>query len=358
MQKTLGDMARYLKQLLPVNVPDTYKISTMYASISEEENIRNGVLAFRDFIDRLCDCLIEDESLCDILRKGKEKFSDETTLTVEFPFLNNIRSILINIGHHAILSENGDSLMVVGWDILSLKKSLNKNSTAKISGPQMIQCLRFLTECGICFIGIDLSAKKPDVSKVEAIEIMYPDHPIMLTGWKVLGYAQNELATRKNDDILLRCDYRVLKNGDAAISPVVKEFVHPLPDALENLVLQLHQHYLDSGMECNVELGFFCTHIIYSFKRKAIWRFSGSFHNGYRIILKTKHTEKYTDIIDGFPDFLREKIAKNYGCDRKTGTEHGNCQKGCEGFSFPLDESLLSISKELKIWQDSELSCM
>ncbi len=358
MQKTIGDMARYLKQLLPANIPETYTINTMFTSISEEDNIRNGVLAFRDFIYRLCDGLIEDNSLCDIPRKGKEKFSDEMTLTVEFPFLNNIKSILINIGHHGILSEQSDSLMVVDWDTLSLKRSLNKNSTTKISVPQMMKSLKFLTECGVCFTGIDLSAKKPDVSKIEAIKITYPDNPIMLIGWKVLGFAQSELATRKNDDILLRCDYRMLKNGDDDITYILKEFINPLSDQLQNHVLLLHQHYLDSKMICDVELGFFCAHFIYSYKRKAIWRFSVSFHNGYRIILKTKNTGKYADVIDRFPDCLREKIAKGYGCDRKKGTGHGNCQKGCEGFSFTLDDSLLNINEELKIWQDSELSSM
>ena len=358
MQKTIGDMARYLKQILPVDIPETYAINSMFTSISDEDNIRNGVIAFRNYLYRACDCLIEDKSLCDIPIKGKKKFSDETTLTVEFPFLNNIKSILINIGQHGILSEQGDSLLVISWDTLSLKRSLNKNSTTKISIPQMIKSLKFLTECGLCFTGIDLSVKKPDVSEIEAIKITYPDDPNMLVGLKALGIAQNELSTRKNDDILLRCDYRMLKNGDSDVASILKEFVNPMSVPLQNLVLMLHQHYLDSGMKCNVELGFFCIHLIYVHKRKPIWRFSVSFHNGYRIILKTKNTEKYTDIIDQFPDFLKEKITKGYGCDRKKGTGHGNCQKGCEGFSFPLDESLLNISEELRLWQDSELASM
>ncbi len=358
MEKTMGDMAKLLKQLIPVNIPETYTINSMFRNISEEEYIRDGVLAFRDFLYRFCDYLMADNSLCNVPKKGKKKFSDETTLTVEFPFLNNIRSILINIGQHGILSEKGDSLLVNDWEILSLKRSLNKNSTAKIPVPQMIKSMRFLTECGINFHGIDLSIKKPDISKIEAVEISYPDYPIMLTGWKVLGIAQNELSTRKNDDILLRCDYRSLKNEDTEVASILQDFVYPLSAPLQELVLKLHQHYLDSGMECNVELGFLCVHFIYSYKRKALWRFSTSLHNGYRIILKTENTSKYADVIAKFPDFLQEKISKGYGCDRKKGSGHGNCQKGCEGFRFSLNESLLDISQEIKIWQDSELASM
>ncbi|WP_432665886.1 hypothetical protein R9X47_06270 [Wukongibacter baidiensis] len=358
MQKTMGDMAKFLKQLIPVNIPERYTINSMFRNISDEEDIRNGVLAFRDFLYRFYDCLIADNSLCDVPKKGKKKFSDETTLTVEFPFLNNIKSILINIGQHGILSEKGDSLLVNGWEKLSLKRSLNKNSTAKISVPQMIKSMRFLTECGINFHGIDLSMKKPDISKIEAVEITYPDYPIMLTGWKTLGIAQNELSSRKNDDILLRCDYRALKNEDTEVASILKDFVYPLSAPLQELVLKLHQRYLDSGMKCNVELGMFCVHFIYLYKGKAIWRFSTSLHNGYCIILKTKNTLKYADVIEKFPEFLQEKISKGYGCDRKKGSGHGNCQKGCEGFRFSLNESLLDISQELEIWLDSELASM
>ncbi len=131
MEKTMGDLAKFLKQLLPVNIPERYTINSMFTDISNEEDIRSGVLTFRDFLYRLCDGLITDNTLCNIPKKGKKKFSDETTLTVEFPFMNNIRSILLNISQHGILSETGDSLLINSWDMLSLKRSLNKNSTTK-----------------------------------------------------------------------------------------------------------------------------------------------------------------------------------------------------------------------------------
>ncbi len=353
--QTMGDMARFLKQLIPVNIPEAYPINSMFKTISDEEDIRKGVLAFKDFLYRLCDYIVADKSLCDEPKKGKKKFSDKTTLTVEFPFLGNIRSILINIGQHGIISEKGDSLLIRSWEMIRLKKSLKKNSTAKISVSQMIESMRFLAECGINFVGIDLSLKKPDISKIEAVQISYPDNPLMLAGWKALGIAQHQLSSRKNDDILLRCDYRALKNEDTEVDSVLKEFVYPLSAPLQEFVLKFHQHYLDLGMECNAELRMFYVHLIYSYKRKAIWRFSRSFHNGYRIILKTKNTSQYTDVIESFSEFLQEKISKGYGCDS---TGHGSCQRGCEGFRFSLNESVLDISQDLEIWLDSELASM
>jgi len=358
MEKTMGDMAKHLKQLIPANIPETYTIKPMFKNISDEEDIRNGVLAFRNFLYRFCDYLLADKSLCDEPKKGNKKFWDETTLTVEFPFLNNIRSILINIGQDGVLSEKGDSISIDGWEKLSTKRSLSKNPNIKIPASQIIKSMRFLTECGIDFDGIDLSMKKPDTSKIPTIRITYPDCPVMLTGWKALGIAQNELSHRDNDDILFRCDYRALKNDDTDIDSILQDFVYPLSAPLKEFVLNSHQHYLDSGMECTLEQRMMATHFIYSYKRKVLWRFSSSLYNGYRILLKTENMSEYADVIGKFPGFLQEKIAKGYGCHRKTGASHGNCQRECQGFRFPLNESLLDIGKELEIWQDSELASM
>lgn len=179
----------------------------------------------------------------------------------------------------------------------------------------------------------------------------------MLVGLRVLALAQDQLATRKNDDILLRCDYRSLGRSKDISPAIMKDFLNPLSEGLHETLSHLHQHYLDSGMTCQLDLGFCCTQFIYSYKRKPLWRLSKSFHNGYRIILKTKEMDKYTDVINQFPKELRQKINKGYGCDRKKGSGHGNCQKGCEGFSFPIDDTLIDIKNNLVLWQDSELAC-
>lgn len=357
MQKTIGDMASYMRQLLPADISEDYPIDPLFTEVSSQENIRTGILGFRNFMDQIYGCLIEEPGLADIPRKGKKKFSDETTLTVEFPFLNNIKSILINVGYRGILSEENNSILIKGWDDLSLKSSLNKGSTTKLSLPQMLKTLRFLKQCGLHFEGVDLSEKKADVSEIESIQVTYPKNPMVLVGWKVLGLAQYQLATRKNDDILLRCDYKILSQMDHKMD-ILHEFVRPLSKQLKDFILSSHHRYLDFGMTCQVEQGFFCTHFIYSYKRKAIWRFSASFHNGYRIILKTKNTEKYPEVINRFPIALKDRILKGYGCDRKAGSGHGNCQRGCEGFSFPLDDTLINMSQSILLWQECELSSM
>ncbi len=37
MEITMGDMARFMKQLIPVNIPDTYMIDPMFVEVANEE---------------------------------------------------------------------------------------------------------------------------------------------------------------------------------------------------------------------------------------------------------------------------------------------------------------------------------
>lgn len=356
--KTIGTIANYMKHLLPVDMPSDFAIDDVYLDGIKRDTAWYGVCSFKSFLDKLYTYIMTDESLSIIPKKGKDKFSDETTLTVEFPLLNNIKSILINTGYYGKLSEEANTIIVTEWDQFSLKSSLNKNSTTKISTAQMIKSLKVLSQCGMVFRGIDLNEKKPDVHNIDVIEISYPEDQLVLRGWTILARAQMALATRKNDDILLRCDYRVLNNHEVDIYSVLKESIASLSQGIQEFILKSHKKYLELGMTCELDKGFLCSQFIYSYKRKAIWRFSISYHNGYRMILKTKHTSKYSHLIEAFPTELKTRIQKGYGCDRKTGTGHGNCQRGCEGYTFPLDHSLLAINDAITLWQEQEILCM
>ena len=74
---------------------------------------------------------------------------------------------------------------------------------------------------------------------------------------------------------------------------------------------------------------------------------------GYCIFVRTKKTDKYSDVIEKFPLYLQEKIAQGYGCDRKLRNER--CQGGCQGIRIPLDDSLIEMKQDIEIWLDNEL---
>lgn len=354
MQKPISEYARYIKNLIPANIPETYTLKPMFENIASEENIRNGVIAFRDFIYLFCDRLISDGHLYAKPQKTKNP--------ADYPFLHNVNHLLIDIGNHSKLAESGDSLLITEIPSFTAPKP-------KIPVSKQIECLRFLALCGFVFTGIDLEAKTLNISEVQLLEVSYPNNPILLTGLKALSIADIELRTRRysNDDNLLRCDYRLIKAEDTDMLDVLKDFLHPLPEKLQKLALELHQRYIDMGMTC-VTINDDAVHFAYSYIKNSkrtlstrdiyqlrVWEFALSMKYGYCLVVRAKKTDKYADVIEKFPLSLQEKIAQGYGCDRKLRNER--CQGGCQGIRIPLDESIFEIKRDIEIWLDNEVPC-
>ena len=353
-QKPINEYAKYIKNLIPANIPEIYALKPMFENVASEENIRNGVIAFRDFLYLFCDRLIADGHL--YAKPQKTKNPDD------YPFLNNINHLLIDIGYHSKLAESGGSLLITEIPSFTAPKP-------KIPVSKQIECLRFLALCGFVFIGIDLEAKTLNNSEVQLIEVSYPNNPILLTGLKALSIASKELWVRfyNNADNLLRCDYRVMKAEDTDVLDVLKDFLHPLPEKFQKFALELHQRYIDMGMTC-VTLNDNAIHFAYSYIKNSkralstrdiyqmrVWEFYLSMKYGYCIFVRAKKADKYADVIEKFPLCLQEKIAKGYGCDRKLRNER--CQGGCQGIRIPLDDSILEIKRDIEIWLDNEASC-
>ena len=357
-QKPLSDMAKYMQGLLPSDIPGEYSLNPMLKSISKEESIRNGVLAFRDFMYQLCDRLIADGSKYEKPTKETEdKSASHPSFASGYPFIHHVKSVLINIGYHSELAENGDSMLLGDFQSLnSVISSSGGQSASKISGPKLIDSLRFLNSCGLYFEGIDLDASKPDISNVKLLEITYPDNPVMLTGLKVMATAQRELRLPDNDDIFLRCDYRALKNEDSDITDILRDFIRPLPEKTQGFALKLHQRFLDTGLSFTAKSSVSLILITYWYKKNAVCEFAASLSSGYRIFIKAKNISKYVEIIENFSLPLREIVYKGYGCEKKRFGEP--CQKGCHGYSIPLDDSILDISRDIEIWLDNELLCL
>lgn len=354
MQKPLGDMAIYLKDLIPANIPDSYSIKPIFTAIADENSLRNGVLAFKGFLFLLYDRLAVDCSLYD---KAPKKDGHVVSLILSHPFLNNLKSVLINIGYYGELTENDTSITLSNRQILtaSLAERGEGQYKANITTSKVIEVLRFLTDCGIQFEGVELNAKKPDISKDEPLVITYPDDSAMLTGLKVMATAHKKTDNRENDELFLRCDYRVLKQEETDTVSLLNDSIHPLSPAVQDFVKRLHHRYINAGVICKVNfaLGFrFC----YYSKQKEIYMISAMPTTGYRIQIKAQNILQYPEIMSGFSLPVQEKIKTGYGCEKKRYGEP--CQKGCHGYSFALDDSIDDLSGDIEIWLDKELACI
>jgi len=345
MRKTLQDVAGYLKKIMVPETYEEYEINPIYSKDLPEEDIRKGVLAFRAFLDRLYELLYIKGDVYDKRNKIPHGYENRISLSVYYPFLHNLSIILMKIGYYGTLVEDAQTLSC-GNNIFYGKISVGKN----------LECMRFLTDCGICFEGIDINDKKQNISDIKSIKITYPDNPMMLTGLKVMATAEVEHGTLVNQNIFLRCDYRVLKKNEENILSIVKDTIKPLSTDVQNFILEMHERYIDKGFTCVTEIKGFHVYIKYCYKRKDLWGINASLNNGYHINVKPTKTEEYMDTIITLSPVIQKLIAKGYGCGRKR--EIGRCDGGCRGLPISLDESVLDIKDDIITWFDKELSCL
>ncbi len=363
---TINELAEYLKNLLPANIPESYVLKNRFESVTKESEIVEGVLAYRDFLYVFNDRLKSDGHTHFKLRTNPKKDTD-------YPLLYSITDLLADIGYYGQLAESADAMLITelpsftGWVDENGRKKQPRNSAVKLT-----EAMRFLALCGFEFQGVDLNAKKVILSKELPIEVCYPGAPLMLTGLKALSIADIEIRAKRyisdyNHDNLLLCDYRLLQENETEAIDVLNEFLHVLPKEVREFALDLHRYHIEKGMTCESTLTTFEAHFSYSYiknKKKALsakdiymkrtWEFMLSTKHGYNLVVRSKKTDKYPEFIETLPLSLQHKIEAGYGCDRKLNDEP--CQQSCQGMRFPLDASILSIGDGIKSWLDKELS--
>lgn len=343
MRKTLQDVASYLKETMVSEAQEAYAINSTYLNVSDERNIRDGILALRAFLTRLYDVLSANGNTYDNCKKVAHEYENRTTLSVYYPFLHHVSTILMNIGYHGKLVENEQHI-----------SCSNAFFNGKLTVTKNLECLKFLSSCGLGIYGVDINDKKQNLSDIKMIKIAYPDNPMMLIGLKVMAIAEIDYRTLVNQDVFFRCDYRVLKKDESDIRSILLDTIKPLSMDVQKFILQLHQRNLDKGLTCAVEVKGFHIYMKYCYKRKDVWGINASLNNGYHMNVKPTKTQEYADKIKTFDPSLQELIAKGYGCGRKR--EIGHCDGGCRGLPISLDDSVLAIRGDIETWFDEEIS--
>jgi len=384
--KPLRDFAKHLKELVQ-DVPVDYSINAIYKGIAGEESIRNGVLAFRDFLCHFFDYIVANADLHDEPKPNANRVWGGINFTMDYPFLRDMAAVLMNIGIYGELNTSGDALVLSGDELLVVLKK------AKVSKAAVY--LRYLSDCGIEFFGVDLDTEKPNLAKVSLLEVSYPDNPAMLIGLKMMANAQLEINKKRFkagtwacvntiDNVFLRCDYNALGEDEVEQISLINAIIKPFPAETQKLVLTLHQRLLDSGFKCEVTtgrnsaIGFY---LLYAFKTKpkrvvqASWMI-GITPNNCGIKIDAKNASEYSDVIEKFPHDLLALIRNGSGCINHpasheselestgykfivNGIDHLKCSViTCSNHDFwvPLTDLTNEKSRSIEDWINKELS--
>lgn len=136
---------------------EAYAIDPVCTKLSDEENIRQGVLAFRAFLVRLYDALYAKGDAYDTCKKAAHEYENRITLSVNYPFLHNAGALLMRIGYYGVLCDNAQC---ISFD--------NNVFNSKLTVSKTLTCLKFLTICGIGIDGINPNDKKQNLSDIKA----------------------------------------------------------------------------------------------------------------------------------------------------------------------------------------------
>ncbi len=379
MRKSLRDYAKYLKEMIP-EVPADYEISSIYESIADAKSIKNGVLAFKDFLEQFYDNIMEDSDLYDNPKPTTNRTG--SAINLDYPFLRNIATLLMCIGVNGELNNNKDSLVI---NVDELITDLKKAHVTHVG-----VYLQYLTNCGIEFFSIGLDRDKPKLIKNSILEVSYPDNPIMLIGLKVMAKAQAfpntancgpiHLNGMTIEGIFLRCDYKALSTEGQLPIPMLKDVSKPFPVETQEFLLAMHQTLIDKGFKCQITNDRFSVigyYFIYSYKNRPLtdtWTIRVT-PDDCDIRINVKNAAEYANIIENFPLDLLRVIKSGIGCCNPSpckiekswfefivdGTQYFKCPSGCcrdIDFWIPLTnlDSEGEIRREIENWVDLELS--
>jgi len=346
MQKPLRYIAQHLKNIILSEMLGVYEAKPMFTDVFSNETIQNGINAHRGFLHKLCNYLFINGDKHDKPKKIAHPFSDRVSLPSNYPFLKYIENVLVGIAVNGELNISNDVLMV---DSVKFRTDLAKIPIIKVA-----ECMGCLSDNGFCFSRIDLTGSKVNFTS-EIFEVSYPENPALLTGIKIMSKAKFIFEGTGIYGILLRCDYRAVLRDELKSSCFLKDMIRPLPIENQEYILELHNRYLSTGFQCTVNIvDELCIRFFYLYKRKEIWSIIISANNGYELAVRSKHTDEYDGIVEKFHPYLRDKISKGYGCDKKR-EPNSYCQGGCKGYRISLTDSLSHISNDLVTWIDNEL---
>jgi len=338
MLRTIQAMAEHMERLLPPSVPTNYEIAPLFDDIADHDDIRKGVAAFIVFIHQLCNCLATDGEKFNKPQKDTHEYTDMVNIKKIFPLIANVRDTLIFIGNDGYVSDSYNCS--------------NAQFLSKLKGNSLRNALMFLSNCGLRFNNTDITTKSITLYDINLSEISY--HNEMLIGLKTFARAQTEVHIPGQENILLRCDYKALANKPIDLSVALMEILAPLPIAVSDEVLHLHNYFMQQKFKCSYSTTNFYVRFIYTHHNREIWRFNISLANGYDMGIKATNTKKYADIIKTFPQFVQDKINQGYGCGKKLGT-NAACDGKCRGFRLTLDESFIGLSDVIKVWIGEEI---
>lgn len=349
MEYSYSYMANYLRKILPNDIESNITVSESFIDILNELPTSSSIEAFRDLLRTIYDYISSKSVELDSSLPVIKNEHDHVSLSGNFPILDNIKSVLFNIGYLSEYQKEQNTLLVNDVDSLKYLVSCEGwTKRKKLSNPKWIQTLNILKDCGFLFEGLEIVKNKVQLLDSGVISIKFPNDKEVLLGLRSMAYAEKHLSRKGNHNIFLRCDYHAFSTKPRNVLKTFKELHETLPEIQQESLLNLHLKLIEIGLTCELDVFYSYVRFIYYIGKREVLTVSLAIDSGHRVLIKTGKLEKYKSEISYFPNKLLDIISKGYGCNKKRDNE--SCQMGCHGYSFDVATTLLEFNQYIVDW--------
>jgi hypothetical protein len=320
--------------------PEKFQIDPAFRINLSEEEIREGLLSFREFLKLYFDVIAADNNLYDITLIEEPR--EIATIAQGYPFLGKLSHLLNHLGIHGELINDTNKYLVMEC------KKLN-SVIKKVKVKQLKELLIYLSEMGFLFDGLELKDKKFDFTKQETFRIFYPDNDTMLVGLKLISMAQVNLAGKCYntetgtcsagvENIFLRCDYHTLENAKVKTHKMyIRECLNSLTPEMATYITELDILLTENNCKNEGDPGNFKYAFTYTSKKtkKVVCKIAFGI-TGCSIKLNAEHINEYLNFITKLPTDMLDIMKNGWNCAKAF--DINGCNPKCQaGFKFKID---------------------
>lgn len=262
-KKDLADVCHYLKGTVIPHTPDDFIIGEPFRHGLTDDEIKEGISAFRSFLYKLYDALAASKDAFDI--KTGSKYDPDNgvdSIHKHFPIISDLAVILFSFGIQGRLETEPRRELVLSGDDLLIPlppKSEKYYSISKMTGKRKLEVFNFLSDMGFYFEDTNFS-EEVDFIKTGTFYVRYEENNFLPVGLKLIAEAQKNIKSDyyKFTTAFMRGDFYPLANTVPKSHVVnIHEFVGSQGSEIRDWILSMDKLLTDGGCKTIGDIGNF-----------------------------------------------------------------------------------------------------
>jgi len=261
MKKDITYICDYFKALIISNLPDDFVIAGPFRHGLTNDELKKGIIAYREFLKTLFDKIAENKNQIDVERGSKYdpygSKGDRGTSSIKecFSVFYDLAMILLSLGFHGRLEMKPEKrLTICGNDMFTVicPATEKYQSLIKMKDKRKLEMFRLLSDLGLHFNGADFS-EEVNFSKAKKFYITFNKNNFFVVGLKLIAEAiTNNKYYIKLENLLcpvvLRGDFSPLANTvPQKYKPNISEYANAQQPEIKEWITNIETLLINNG---------------------------------------------------------------------------------------------------------------